>query len=130
MMIEPTNPRPAPVRYPARMDQLDDRAPRVSRKAMCLYALLIADSGTLRLKPLRATSGLSDADLVDTINELKERCWIKIIWRPDPTVPPDAETRPMRDLDRITACRFGRWRYKITWNEQFNQDYPTPHELT
>jgi hypothetical protein len=112
------------------MDPLDDRAPRISRNAMRLYALLIAGSGTLRLKPLRDTSGLSDADLVDTINELKERCWIKIIWRPDPIDPPDAETRPMRDLDRITACRFGRWRYKRTWVEQFNQDYPTPHELT
>jgi hypothetical protein len=108
---------------------LDDRAPRVSRNAMCLYAQLLDGSGTLRLKPLRDMSGLSDADLVDTLNELKERCWIKIIWRHDPTAPPDAETRPIRDLDRITACRFGRRRYKITWTEQFNQDYPVGREL-
>ncbi len=126
----PTNPRPARLRYPAAMEEaLDDRAPRISRNAMTLYAQLLDGSGTLRLKPLRDTSGLSDADLVDTVNELKERCWIKITWRRDPTIPPDAETRPMRDLDRITACRFGRWRYKITWNEQFNQDYPVGPEL-
>jgi hypothetical protein len=111
-------------------EALDDRAPRISRNAMTLYAQLLDGSGTLRLKPLRDTSGLSDADLVDTVNELKERCWIKITWRRDPTIPPDAETRPMRDLDRITACRFGRWRYKITWNEQFNQDYPIERDFT
>lgn len=83
-----TNPRPARLRYAARMeDALDDRAPRVSRNAMCLYAQLLDGSGTLRLKRLRDMSGLSDADLVDTLNELKERCWIKIIWRHPPPRP-------------------------------------------
>jgi hypothetical protein len=114
------------------MDQLDDRAPRVSLNAMRLYGRLVEGSGTLRLKPLLETTGLSPEDLVATLNELKERCWIKIAWRHDPAASPDDETRPLRDAIRITATRFGRWRYKRTWVEQFNQDYPvaSSQELT
>ena len=115
------------------MDEpLDDRAPRISRNAMNLYRQLIDGSGTVRLKPLLEATDLSPADLVATINELKERCWIKITWRHDPTVPPDADSRPLRDAIRITATRFGRWRYKRTWNEQFAEDYPvaSSQELT
>ena len=111
-------------------DPLDDRAPRISRNAMNLYAQLVAGSGTMRFKPLLETTGLSPDDLVATINELKERCWIKIIWRHDPTIPPDADSRPLRDAIRITATRFGRWRYKCTWTEQFGEGYPMGQELT
>ena len=111
-------------------EALDDRAPRISRNAMRLYGQLVETSGTMRFKPLLETSGLSDADLVATLNELKDRRWIKITWRHDPTVPPDADSRPLRDAIRITATRFGRWRYERTWIEQFAQDYPVGRELT
>ncbi len=96
-------------------DDADDwKAPPLSSTAIYVYAILDRRGRSMRMGPLRQEARLDDRTLSAAINELQERCWVRITWRKRPEHTDDDESRPMRDAHRITATRFGRMRYALT----------------
>jgi hypothetical protein len=59
-------------------------------------------------------ANLEPDELADAINELAERGWVKIVWRPEGARLPAELPQRFRPVARITATRFGRYRYPTT----------------
>ena len=57
------------------------RAPRLSRDAMQVMALLIRSGGGMRIGPLLRITRLPVDDLAAAVNELIERLWVETVWR-------------------------------------------------
>ncbi len=68
---------------------------------------LARHGGSLRIASLLESSGLSHDELCDTLNELAESYWLKVIWRRHSRG--DLPER-LRRVDRITTTRLGRYR--------------------
>jgi hypothetical protein len=93
----------------------DRRPPPLSQHARHVFGLLAHRSGTMRIGPLVAAAGLSCDELATAVNELAERCWVKVTWRrPRVRLPPGVPER-WREVERVTSTAFGRWRYSVTW---------------
>jgi hypothetical protein len=70
--------------------------------------------GSMRIGPLVRQCGLAGDALVEALKELYERRWVTVAWRkPRATVPPGLPER-LREVDRVTTTRFGRWRFSVT----------------
>jgi hypothetical protein len=95
---------------------LDDcTAPPFSRYALHVFTCLRRRGGTMRVGPLLSQSRLTPDNLAAAVNELAERCWVKIEWRhPRDRLPDDLPER-FRDVERVTTTRFGRIRDRVTW---------------
>lgn len=91
------------------------RAPPFSHSAFSVFSLVARRGGTMRVAPLLARSRLPPRVLVDAINELAERGWVKIEWRNPRRRMPDGTPECFRTVERITTTAFGRWRYSVTW---------------
>ena len=90
-------------------------SPHASREARYVFSYLERRGGSVRLRPLMRHLRLEPRDLVAAITDLAELYWITIVWRkPTPGTPAD-ETRPLTDIDRLCATRFGRKKYRATW---------------
>lgn len=95
------------------MSEADD-SPYGSPDARRLFAHLKRRGGTARLTPLMRDLGFAPAAFVAATDELADRAWIRIVWRPAPPGAPEADVRPYTDIDRLVATRFGRQRYRAT----------------
>ena len=92
------------------------QAPPFSRDALYVFSLLDRRCGTMRIGPLLQQSRLSCDELAAAVNELAERCWVKIAWRnPRTRMQPGLPDR-FREVDRVTTTAFGRFRYPVTWS--------------
>lgn len=89
--------------------------PPFSPQATHVFALLLRRGGCMRIGPLIAASGLPAAALAAALNELAERCWIKITWRSPQARRPDTLPENFRDVRHLTTTALGRWRYLVTW---------------
>jgi len=87
--------------------------PHASREARYVFAYLHRRGGSLRLGPLLRVLGIEPRTFADAVNELNERCWITIVWHEAGT--PDDAPRPLTDIYRLCATRFGRRKYRSTW---------------
>lgn len=90
-------------------------SPHASGPARCVFAYIKRRGGTVRVRPLLRGLGMDQRILVDAIIELRERYWIKIVWRKAAAVAPDDESRLITDIERIVTTRYGRHRYGSTW---------------
>lgn len=90
------------------------KAPPLSHNAVHVYAILDRRGRSMRVRPLQREAALDLPAFADAINELKERCWVYIIWRKPPEHTDADASRPMRDVDRILATKFGRIRFPQT----------------
>ncbi|NWG72697.1 MAG: hypothetical protein HXY23_13985 [Parvularculaceae bacterium] len=96
---------------------MDDRAPAFSHSALHVFGLLARRGGTMRIGPLLDAARLPPDALAEAVNELAERCWVKIAWRnPRRRLPPGLPER-FRAVDRVTTTGLGKWRYPVTWPE-------------
>jgi hypothetical protein len=79
-----------------------------------VFGCLYRRGGSMRIGPLlRAlgSTGMDERAFIEATFELCERYWITIVWRPD--VPAaTAEQTPLAAIDRLTATRFGRRKYR------------------
>lgn len=92
--------------------------PPFSRDALYIFGLLARRGGTMRVGPLLQQSHLSTEELAAAVNELAERCWVKIAGRnPRIRMPGDLPER-FRAIERVTTTAFGRWRYPVTWSSR------------
>jgi hypothetical protein len=90
--------------------------PRFSKDAVALLGDLHRHGWSMRVVPLFRRSDVDWAAFAAAVDELAQRRWVKIAWRRTPrTALPDGLPERCRDLDRVTATRFGRWRYLATW---------------
>lgn len=96
-------------------DDIDDwKCPPLSHNAVHIYAVLDRRGRSMRLHPLQREAGLDQPAFATAINELQERCWVYIIWRKRPEHTDADASRPMRDVERILATKFGRFRFPQT----------------
>jgi hypothetical protein len=95
-------------------DDNDWKIPGLSRRAFGLFRCIRTRGGSMRIEPLRSASRLDDGQLVETLNELQARCWIRFKWRKRPEHTDADESRPMRDIERVTTTRFGRFRFEVS----------------
>jgi hypothetical protein len=89
------------------------RAPRLSRDAMQVMALLIRSGGGMRIGPLLRITRLPVDDLAAAVNELIERLWVEVVWRGELARRPDALPERARDLRRVITTRVGRHSYRF-----------------
>jgi hypothetical protein len=92
------------------------QAPPFSRDALYIFSLLDRRGGAMRIHPLLQQSRLPPGDLVAAVNELAERCWVKIAWRHPRARLPAGLPERFREVERVTTTAFGRWRYPVTWS--------------
>jgi hypothetical protein len=94
----------------------DDRpAPPLSRQSRQVMELLVRRGGTLRMCPLLEAAGLDADALAAAVNELATRGWVKVVWRGPEARRPETLPERLREVVRIVATRFGRWRHRATW---------------
>jgi hypothetical protein len=103
------------------MDSDDTLIPPFSRIALALFAHISRHGGSVRIAPLLRDFRSSPDDIAAAVNELADRCWVKVIWRPARTGegrrrrPRTSLPKRFRKVERIVATRFGRYRYSVTW---------------
>jgi hypothetical protein len=91
-------------------------SPRFSDPAVAILGHLHEHGWSMRAIPLFRRSGLSWKAFADAVNELQERRWVRVAWRRTPrAVLPDGLPDACGRVDRITATRHARWRYRATW---------------
>jgi len=90
--------------------------PRFSNEAIAILGDLRRHGGSMRIVPLFRRSGLDGEAFLSALRELHERLWVHVAWRrcPRAAVPPGLPER-LREVDRITLTRFGRWRCAAAW---------------
>lgn len=86
-----------------------------SREARYVFAYLVRRGGSMRLAPMLRHLRIEPDVFVPAVTELAERYWITIVWRKAAAAPPDDTPRPLTDLHRLVATRFGRRKYRSTW---------------
>jgi hypothetical protein len=86
-----------------------------SSAARCVFAFLHRRGGSVRLGPLLRGLAMERRMLLDAVNELKERYWITIVWRPAAPGTPEDEPRPLEEVERLCTTWFGRRKYRTTW---------------
>ncbi len=89
--------------------------PHCSPAARSLFSYIHHRGGTMRIKPLLRRIGMEQGMLVDAVNELVERYWMKIVWRKSAGIMPGEDSRPLTDADSLVSTRWGRYRYRSTW---------------
>jgi hypothetical protein len=95
------------------MEQDSWKAPPFSRTAISLFTRLVKHAGCVRVAPLLRDTDVGADELADAVNELAERGWVKIVWRPEGARLPAELPQRFRPVERITATRFGRYRYPM-----------------
>jgi hypothetical protein len=90
--------------------------PRFSQAAVGILNDLHEHGWSMRIVPLFQRSSLDWGTFAAAVNELNDRRWVNVAWRRKPraALPPDLP-ESCRVIDRVTATRFGRWRYLATW---------------
>ena len=88
---------------------------RASQAAFYVFGHLHRRGGSVRLRPLLRGLDMEPGRFVDAVNELKERYWIRVVWRPERPGAPEEEARPYTDVDRLVTTRFGRKKYRTSW---------------
>jgi hypothetical protein len=88
-----------------------------SHEARSIFACLCRRGGSMRVGPLLrglGSLGLDERTILDAIVELGELYWITIAWRKTAPGATGAE-KPLAGIDRLTATRFGRRKYRSAW---------------
>jgi hypothetical protein len=88
--------------------------PPFSTHALNLFGFLERHGGTVRIGPLLRHSGLDAETLTAAINELAERCWVKIVRRPARASLPPGLPERFRAVERVATTGFGRFRFPST----------------
>ena len=92
---------------------MDDRHP--SHEALAIFGYLHRRGGSMRLIPLLRHFRMEPRTFIDAINDLNERCWLRIVWHKAPPDTPPDEPRPLTEVYRLCTTRFGRLKYRRTW---------------
>jgi hypothetical protein len=92
---------------------MDDLHP--SHEALSIFGYLHRRGGSMRLGPMLRHLRMEPGPFIEAVNDLNERCWIRIVWRRPPPGAPDDEARPLTDVYRLCTTRFGRLKYRTTW---------------
>ena len=86
-----------------------------SLPALRVMGLIARRGGTMRMAPLLDASKLSADELAEAVNELALRGWVRIVWRGPDARRPESLPPRLREVRRVVATRFGRWRYRRAW---------------
>jgi hypothetical protein len=98
------------------MTHNDWEIPRFSAAAVTLLGDLHRHGWSMRIVPLFRRSCLDWKAFADAANELHERRWVRVTWRRRPRADPAGGLPDgCREVDRITATRHARRRYRATW---------------
>jgi hypothetical protein len=68
----------------------------------------------VRIRPIVRNSGLTTLQLADAFIELVERYWVVRTWRKCPPGTPPEEAEAIGNLERLTATRYGRRKYRTS----------------
>jgi hypothetical protein len=97
------------------MPEQATRSPTISKTAFGIFACLRRRGGSQRIAPLLQETRLAVDDLATAVNELVEHGWVKVEWRTPRNPLPEAIPERIREVERITTTRFGRYRHAVTW---------------
>ena len=69
----------------------------------------------MRIGPFLRGFHMQQGPLVDAINELVERRWMRVVWRKSAKIRLNEESLAITDAERLVTTRWGRHRYRSTW---------------
>ena len=83
-----------------------------SNAALLIMKRLARHGGCLRIAALAREAALPCDELCETLNDLAQRCWLKVTWR---RLPHAALPARLRNAERVTLTRLGRARLPVPW---------------